>query len=446
MLGFVKISTPQYKSLKNMTLRVAHIINIVFLTNLTLVILNAIMFMLFWRGLSLTIPIMAVFSIMALFLKYINAAYVNISFQLWTAFFFIFIGISYPATLFYAEVHPSLDIPFSVRSYLYNFIITFCCYQYTLFIIERGKTNWFLNALNTLLVIGSLLTIFTIPAGLYTLNYVTPPRFLSITRMSGIYLDPNFAGFAANITAVFGLSSLFRPNAPKLLSILGVVSGFGAVIASFSKTGILSLIILIFTTAIIYFVMYQRIAKQVRRLANVFFAILFYGIFQLVIFLSLNLETLPKEQRERIQQIENIILGKADKSDTSNRANLVELGLSKIAERPLFGTGYLSFTYLLDAGNQTGDSVGVHNIFLRVWGEAGIIAFLLFVGFWLYLFWQGVQLPLIWQRLLIVSLVISFVVFGLTVHTFLEDNFIGAIIGIMLAFVAQKSTSTPSVS
>jgi O-antigen ligase len=422
-----------------MTLRVAHIINVVFLTNLTLVILNAIMFLLFWRGWSLTIPIMAVFSIMALFLKYINGSYANVSFQLWTAFTFVFIAISYPATLFYAEVHPSLDIPFSVRSYLYNFIITFSCYQYTLFIIERGKVSWFLNGLNTLLIIGSLLTIFTIPVGLYALNYVTPPRFLSLTRMSGIYLYPNFAGFAANITASFGLSSLFRPNAPKLLGILGVVSGFGAVVASFSKTGILSLIVLIFTTAIIYFVMYQRIDKQVRRVANIFFAILFYGIFQLLIFLSLNLETLPKEQRERIQQIENIILGKADKSDTSNRANLVELGLSKIAERPLFGTGYLSFTYLLDAGNQTGDNVGVHNIFLRVWGEAGIFAFLLFTGFWLYLFWQGVQLPSTWQRLLIVSSVISFVVFGLTVHTFLEDNFIGAIIGIMLAFLAHNS-------
>jgi O-antigen ligase len=422
-----------------MTLRVAHIINVVFLTNLTLVILNAIMFMLFWRGLSLTIPIMAVFSIMALFLKYINGSYANISFQLWTAFTFVFIAISYPATLFYAEVHPSLDIPFLARSYLYNFIITFSCYQYTLFIIERGKTAWFLNVLNILLIIGSLLTIFAIPVGLYTLNYVKPPRFLSLTRMSGIYLDPNFAGFAANITAAFGLSSLFRPNASKLLGILGVVSGFGAVVASFSKTGILSLIVLIFITAIIYFVMYQRIDKQVRRVANIFFAILFHGIFQLLIFLSLNLETLPKEQRERIQQIENIILGKADKSDTSNRANLIELGLSKIAERPLLGTGYLSFIHLLDAGNKTGDNVGVHNIFLRVWGEAGILAFLLFTGFWLYTFWRGTQLPTIWARLLITSLVVSLVIFGLTMHTFLEDNFIGAIIGIMLAFLAGNS-------
>jgi O-antigen ligase len=421
-----------------MTLRVAHIINAVFLTNLTLVILNAIMFMLFWRGVSLTIPIMAIFSGLALLLRVINGPIPNISFQLWTAFFLTFLLISYPTTLYYAEVHPSLDVAFTLRSYLYNFIITFTCYQYTLFIIERGKIGWFLNCLNGLLIIGSLLTIFAIPVGLYTLNYVTPPRFQSLTRMSGIYLDPNFAGFAANITAIFGLSSLFRPNAPKFLGILSIISGFGAVAASFSKTGILSLIVLILTTTLVYFVMYKRVDVKIRRVANIFFAMLFYGIFQLLIFVSLNLDTLPKEQRERIQQIENIILGKADKSDTSNRANLVELGLSKIGERPLFGTGYLSFTYLLDAGNQTGDNVGVHNIFLRVWGEAGIFAFLLFTGFWFYTFWRGTQIPLIWARLLITSLVISFIVFGLTIHTFLEDNFIGAIIGIMLAFVAHN--------
>jgi O-antigen ligase len=273
---------------------------------------------------------------------------------------------------------------------------------------------------------------------------VTPPKFLSLTRMAGVYLDPNQAGFAANVTAIFGLASLFRPNSSKLLGILGVVLGFAGIVASFSKTGILSLLLLLFTTLVIYTVMYSRVDPKIRRGANIFFAILLYGFFQLLIFIAINLDTLPKDQRERIQQIENIITGKADKSDTSNRANLVELGLSKIGERPILGTGYLSFTYLLDAGSQTGDNVGVHNIFLRVWGEAGIIAFMLFIGFWFFVLWKSVQLNLIWQKILLLSLATTTIVYGLTVHTFFEDNFIGAIIGIMLAFFAQKRD--PSVS
>lgn len=430
-----------------MTLRIANIINIVFLPAFTLVILNAIMFMLFWRGWSLTIPIMVFFSMAGVFLRYLNGAHTNIPFRLWSTFSLIFIVISYPITLLYGEVHPSLDISFSVRVYIYNLIITFSCYQYTLFIIKRGKIDWFLNGITILLIVSSLLTILAIPAGLNTLDYVTPPRSLSFTRMSGIYLDPNFAGFAGNITATFGLSSLFRSNTPKILGILAIVLGFGAAVASFSKTGILSIIVLILITVIIYFVMYRRTDKKVRRVVNIFLALLFYGIFQLSLFVSLNFDSLLPEQQQRIEQIVNIIMGKADKSDTSNRADLVELGLSKIGDRPLFGSGYLSFTYLLESGSQVGEDVGVHNIFLRVWGEAGFFVFLLFVVFWLYVFWCGIQLPTVWQPLLIVSLVIVFVIFGLTVHTFVEDNFIGAIIGIMLAFVAQNSQrSTPSVN
>ena len=426
-----------------MTLRIKHLIHFLFLANLVLVVLNAIMFLAFWKGVSAIIPVMASFLLIGLILQFINKPIPNISFQLWTIFFFTFILISYPVTLYYKETHYSFDILFSVRSYFYNFIITWACYKYTLFCIEENKLNWFLNWVNTFLIIGTFITIFAIPLGLYTLKYAETPRFLSISRMSGIYLDPNFAGFAANVTTIFSLASLFIPKSPKLLGILGVLIGFGGVIASFSKAGILLLILLVATTFFIYALMYRRVEKGTRRVTNVFLLFTLYGLFQFIIYIGLSFDSLPKEQRERIMQIENIITGKADKSDTSNRANLVELGLSKIYERPILGTGYLSFTYLLDAGSKTGDNVGVHNTFLRIWGEGGILPFILFIGFWLYLFWQAAQLDALWQRLLVVSLASAFVVYGATIHTFLEDNFIGAFIGIVIGLCVETKQYQP---
>jgi O-antigen ligase len=429
-----------------LNLKVAHIINSIFLTLLLAVMLNAIMFVLFWKGISIAIPIMAIFCLLAVFLKVINTPVPNICFQLWTIFVFTFIIISYPATLYYNEVNPTFDMVAALRIYFYNFIITFTCYQYTLFIIERNKISWFLNCLNAFLIIGTLITIFAIPLGFYKIKYAISPGFLSFNRMAGLYFDPNFAGFAANITAIFSISSLFRPKSPKLLGIIGVLVGFIGIAVSFSKAGILSLAIWLLIAAIIYVIMYRQIDSKIRRIATIFFGILFYLIFQFIVYISLNLSNLPKDQRDRITQIENIITGKADKSDTSNRANLVELGLEKVAERPVFGTGYLSFTYLLNAGSQTGDNVGVHNTFLRVWGEGGTLSFLLFIGFWLYVFNKAIQLNLIWQRLLITALIVEFIVFGLTAHTVLEDNFFGAIIGIMLALLAPKTVNnTPSV-
>jgi O-antigen ligase len=426
-------------------LRVAHIINGIFLTLFLCLLLNAIQFVLFWQGISIAIPVMAAFCLVAVFLKIINTPVVNLSFQLWAIFVFTFILISYPATLYYQEYNPTFDMVAALRIYFYNFIITFTCYQYTLFITERGKIGWFLNCVNVFLIIGTLITIFAIPIGFYRIKYAIAPGFLSFSRMAGIYFDPNFAGFAANLTAIFSISSLFRAKSPKFLGIFGVLVGCVGIVASFSKAGILSLLIWLFTTAIIYAVMYRRIDTKIRRIANIFFGFLFYAFFQFVIYISLNLANLPKEQRDRILQIENIITGKADKSDTSNRANLVEIGLAKVAERPIFGTGYLSFTYLLDAGSRTGDNVGVHNTFLRVWGEAGTLVFLLFVGFWLYILWKAMQLNEVWQRLLVVALIVEFIVFGLTAHTILEDNFIGGIMGVLLAMLATP-ISTPSVS
>jgi O-antigen ligase len=429
-----------------MKFQVGHIINTIFLTLLSMVILNAIMFVLFWKGVSIAIPVMVIFCLLGVLLKVINTPVVNFSFQLWSIFIFTFIIISYPATLYYGEVNPTFDMTAAVRIYFYNFIITFTSYQYTLFITERRRIGWFLDCLNLILIVGTLITIFAVPIGLYKIDYAVPPGFMSVTRMAGIYFDPNFAGFAANITAIFSISGLFRPKSPKILGIVGVFVGLLGIIASFSKSGILSLLIWLFTTLIIYFIMYARVPRQTRRVANILFGGFFYIIFQFILFIALNFNTLPKEQRERIQQIENIITGKADKSDTSNRANLVELGLSKVQERPIFGTGYLSFTYLLDAGSNTGDNVGVHNTFLRVWGEAGTFAFLLFIGFWIHLLNRAIQLKHLWQRLLLVALIVEFIVFGLTAHTVLEDNFIGALIGILLALIIFDNTAPPSVS
>ena len=421
-----------------MVLRVAHIINTFFLINLLLIILNVIMFLFLWKGMSITVVVMAIFCGLGLYLTLINSRVANISFQLWTFFSFFFILISYPATLYYQEIAPSIDVNFMVRSYVYNFIITFTCYQYVLFIIERDKIDWFLNFLNAFLIISTLITIFSIPLGLFTLQYAVQPRFLSLSRMSGIYFDPNFASFAANVTVIVSLSSLFRTKSPKLLGVLGIIIGFIGVLVTLSKTGILSLIILVLTTIIIYFTMYRAIEMRVRRVANIFFCFLLYGIFQFIFFLASNIESLPKAQRDRFLQIENLISGKGDKSDLSNRADLVQLGFQKIAEQPIFGRGYLSFTYLLDAGRETGDDVGVHNTFLRVWGEAGIFPFMLFMGFWGYVLWRGAQLPRIAERLLIISLASAFIIFALTIHTFLEDNFIGAFMGIMIAFLSHK--------
>ena len=89
--------------------------------------------------------------------------------------------------------------------------------------------------------------------------------------------------------------------------------------------------------------------------------------------------------------------------------------------------------HLLDAGNKTGDDVGIHNIYLRVWGEAGILPFVLYMLFWGITAWQSFTIPIPWMRMTAIALWLMLTISGLTSHDMFEFDMSGASMGFMLA-------------
>ncbi len=421
-----------------MKLRVAHLINLIFGVFILIIGLNVLDFIYYLKGYPITSPTKITFAIFAFFLLPKSLRTPNILFQLWVIFIIIFLIIAYPVTLFYGEVHKTVDVPLLIRSCGYNLIVTFSCYKFTLFAAQRGNFEQLMDGFLAILIVGSLVTIFALPLGFITFQYANPPNLISLDRMAGFYMNPNDAGYEANLTMILGIAILLRSEGSIgriLFAFLGILAGIGATIASFSKSALIIFILVLLIALVIYVLSYAVLSLKTRRFGNIFFAVLFYGVLQLFILVGIFFDDLLPSQQRRIEQIGLILTGKADKSDTSNRADLAILGFEKISDRPLLGTGLGSFVHLLDAGSATGDDVGIHNVFIRVWGEGGIISFFLFMTFWGLLIWQSLFIPIPWIRLVAICFAITTIVFGLTNHNLLENNLLGAVIGFVCAFV-----------
>jgi O-antigen ligase len=420
-----------------LTLRAAHIINLAFGLLIVLISFNILDFFYFWKGFSGTPIVKILFALAALYLLPKSASTPNLSFQLWTFFSVSYILISYPVTLFYKEVHPTIDPALLIRSFVYNYLITIICYKFTLFSAQRGELSRLINCVLIAFILSSLLTIFSIPIGFITLQFAHQPDIVPFDRMAGVFLNPNLAGFAGNITMSLGLGVLFRNEGSlgrAFLGFLGIAIGIIAIAASVSKTTIIIAILVLLLSIVIYFATYKRMSRPTRRLGNVFFGLLIYGVVQMGILLSVFFSDLLPSQQRRIEQIGLIMTGRADKSDTSNRADLANLGFEKISDRPLFGTGLGSFMHLLDSASKTGDDVGIHNIYIRVWGEAGILPFAFFMLFWAVTGWQAFMIPIPWIRMTAIALWFMFTISGLTSHDIFEFDLSGSSMGFMLAF------------
>ena len=403
-----------------------------------LLVFNILDFFYFWKNLPITMPTKIAYSILAAYFLPKIAGTPNVTFQLWILFSICFTIIAYPVTLFYGEVHPSVDVVLLIRSLVYNLVVAAICYKFTLFAAQRGHLNRFINGILVLFIGTSILTIFAFPIGFLTIKFANQPAIVPYDRMAGVYLNPNWAGFAGNITMGLGLGILFRNEGSigrALFGFLGIAVGIGAIATSISKTSVIIAIVTLFLSIIIYFSNYTRMSRPTRRLSNIFFGLLIYGIVQLGILLSVFFSDLLPSQQKRIEQIGLILTGKADKSDTSNRADLASLGFEKISERPIFGTGLGSFMHLLDAGSKTGDDVGIHNIYIRIWGEAGLLPFALFMLFLGVSAWKILFIPTPWIRMTALSLWLTLSITGLTSHNILEVNLPGALIGFMCAFL-----------
>jgi hypothetical protein len=232
-----------------------------------------------------------------------------------------------------------------------NFIMTFV--KYFIFIIMGANVVKDVKVIEIYIVmlLGSLSiiyeSIFVIDIG---------------GRFSGFYLNPNLAGCAC----ILGYCLSFSIDNKKL-RILGQILFSIAGFVTFSRTFLLVWgLVNIVSLSISYKNSYKILA----------------GVILFSLFLSFGEKF--DFNTKRLEAFSTILDGKiSDEMGEDSRTTTWALYYDKILDKPFFGNGYLSFSGKTYGNVYNSYSIqGVHNTFLMIIGEAGILVFLYFM--WIY--------------------------------------------------------------
>lgn len=233
-------------------------------------------------------------------------------------------------------------------------------------------------------------------------NYLTGSDFFVTkdnSRISGFLINPNEAGFAANLLLALEIL-LLRLKGAKL-SWLIIFSCVFVIFIGFSRTAMLTALI-IFTYS---FVGSLNRIKDAVRFALVVITLGFTGFYFFKDIINENIN----KRKEKYNQILMLMEGEVNEQTTGSRSVLAELGFSYIKEKPILGHGLHTMIRMEESNG------GVHNQYLLLWGDAGIIALVLFL---LYhsVFWIKVKKLHLDIRVFVRCVLIAIVLYSLTNH------------------------------
>ena len=192
-------------------------------------------------------------------------------------------------------------------------------------------------------------------------------------RYFGPFLSPNEAGFAACIAIVLAFSCL-RAGRFKLLAYGSLFVAVSALVGTFSRTALVTL-----PVVAVGGILVSRGAERWRFLTGMA-VISLVGARTLA---DVNTGNLLEPQVARLGSLLRIVESlSVDDVTLAGRLTLWQLGTELALASPLYGYGLGRFHALEEAWyNNDGHLLGVHNQYLTLWGEAGVVPLLLYVLF-----------------------------------------------------------------
>lgn len=215
-------------------------------------------------------------------------------------------------------------------------------------------------------------------------------------RYSGFYLDPNNGG----LICLMGFSTSFF--LPKAYKIIGKIAFTLLGIFTLSRTFVI-------TWILINILSIKLSVKNIKMLA------IGFGILTSLLIYN---EFLPVKN-PRLEQISASLTGNESKAkgiDKDSRWHTWSRYYDALQSKPILGNGYQSFL-----GSGIAPPVGVHNTYLLIWGEGGIIPILIFLIYLIWLFSKSYIIFKSKPHLLMMLLGLS--LFLMTNHNFLTSNY-----------------------
>ena len=196
---------------------------------------------------------------------------------------------------------------------------------------------------------------------------------LTKSRPAGLFGNPNAAGFAGCAAAALALPTL-RARRLRAPACLALALGAGAVVASYSRTAIVTLAAAVFVLSIL--------APGGSRWRLPIGALALAGIAGAVFVMS-------AAWRLPFLSFDQVALLAVDNRSSEHRFYLLDVALSQAADRPLLGSGFGAFHEMRGIGDPSlvcyalggFAPCGAHNFFVTMAGEAGIVPPVLFLLF-----------------------------------------------------------------
>lgn len=207
-----------------------------------------------------------------------------------------------------------------------------------------------------------------ISAGYAIYNYY----FLGIKRTSGFTHNPNRLGAIMMMFIIVNFSiALFKENGFKtrLISISGIVIGFLALFSTASRGALIGLILSLFVISIL---------KDWKILIYLLIGLLILGMF------------IPEYYKNRIFKLTDL-----ESNNVKSRIAMYKAGIDLFRQNPILGIGLNNVRTVYDTYDLNefddfgGNHRNLHNLFINILVELGIIGFFVFVMILINIFKKG---------------------------------------------------------
>ena len=298
---------------------------------------------------------------------------------------------------------------------------------------EVSKLRWLASVRNIFVV--SSLSVWASPL-LYK-YYVNLPLSADpqngTFRMGGFFANPNEAA----IVSVIALALLLvQPVRIFALQVLLLCVAIGATVLTFSKTGMSCLVILL------AFFAARRFKGYALFLAPILAALILLMMQDPRSFIETAIENpvigLSQSQKSRLRAVGDILSGQINEKTTTHRSAQWNIVISRAWDVFPLGNG-LGSANAVKGGIREGAGgwLGVHNTFLMLWGEAGIMPPLLLIWLLVTLILQSMR-----RRLVVVQVgLFILVVDMMATHTALATRYHNLLLGLVIGAASLRTRS-----
>lgn len=384
-------------------------------------------------------PLILLLSILVLFISKVRYSDFNTGIRLMIVFMLSFLVFGTISSLFYFQEYNIRveNIQEEYRDILTSLLLIIVMYAYCVQLRDRQKLDQFIFFVGIVFFIAQLGGILEGGLGLSNVFYASTAALVGGERALGFFGNPNETGFQANLTMVLGLYLFLIKKIPLWGVFLFIVSSIAASVYSFSKMSIIiSFVNLTFFSLYVFFT-YFKLKSKVRFRAFWFLTLSFIAVFAIIVPYFINFYlNLEASQRKRVDELYSIVIeGRIDNETTSSRSSVAIEAIELIAQNPVTGYGLESFSN----GSMFTTSHGVHNIYLKVYGESGIAAFIIYITLLLYIVYAAFFKVKVPDSYFLLALLGSFMMLSFASHTALSRKFIMPLFGIMFAIIQYNS-------